>query len=438
MQPSRAIASAVAFPLWPLAMTMAMQTLATMAAFSVPALAPVIAQDLRIDGALSGYFVSLVYGTGIVSSLLAADLIHRFGAVRVNQLVLLAAIAMLLICASGHPVTLALGAIVLGTAYGATAPVSAHLLVPRTPLAMLNLVLSIRQISVPLGGVLAALLLPPLALRLGWQTALLLLAGPVLVLLVVLEWPRRQWDKPLRDDRPLRDKPRHDQLQRDQTLLDAPSVATVATVVSAAPTPARSGGLAQIKQLLASSAELRRLTLASFVFQGVQLCFVAFTTVQLTGKAGFGLIAAAQALAIYQITGVISRPLWGWLADRIGSARVLLAALGCVMGAASIAAGFYNAQWPVEWVFLVSAIAGASANGSTGLSYAEFARLGGAQRTEATGLGSAAMFSGVLIMPSLGALLVTATGSYLPTFAAFGACALVVGVFLALAAGRGE
>lgn len=426
MQQSRTIASAVAFPLWPLAMTMAMQTLATMTAFSVPALAPVIAQDLRIDGALTGYFVSLVYGTGIVSSLLAADLIHRFGAVRVSQLVLLAAIAMLLICASGHPATLALGAIVLGTAYGATAPVSAHLLVPRTPVAMLNLVLSIRQISVPLGGVLAALLLPPLALRFGWQTSLLLLAGPVLVLLVVLQLPRRQWDKPLRG-KPLGEQPRRDQLQGDEAVLDPPS---------SAPAPARSGGLAQIRQLLASSAELRRLTLASFVFQGVQLCFVAFTTVQLTGKAGFGLIAAAQALAIYQITGVISRPLWGWLADRIGSARVLLAALGCVMGAASIAAGFYNAQWPVEWVFLVSAIAGASANGSTGLSYAEFARLGGAQRTEATGLGSAAMFSGVLIMPSLGAALVTATGSYLPTFAAFGACALMVGVFLALAAGR--
>ena len=80
---------------------MAMQTIATMAAFSVPALAPAIARDLDADGALAGYFVSLVYGTGIVSSLLAAGLIHRFGAVRMSQFVLAATIAMLLICASG-------------------------------------------------------------------------------------------------------------------------------------------------------------------------------------------------------------------------------------------------------------------------------------------------------------------------------------------------
>ncbi len=389
------------FPLWPLAMTMSMQTLATMAAFSVPSLAPAIARDLQIDGALTGYFVSLVYGVGIVSSLLAANLINRFGAVRVSQLVLAAAIAMLCISAFGHLAALALGAIVLGLAYGATAPVSAHLLVPRTPVAMLNLVLSIRQISVPLGGVLAALILPGLALRAGWQAALLVLAGPALLLMLALQWPRRHWDRPSRE-----------------------------------PTTRRGGRLAQIKALLMSSAEMRRLTVASFVFQGVQLSFVAFTTVQLTSQAGFGLIAAAQALAIFQITGVISRPFWGWVADRIGSARVLLAMLGCLMGAASIAAGFYSTAWPPALVFLLSAIAGASANGSTGLSYAEFARLGGAQRTEATGLGSAAMFSGILIMPSLGAALITATGGYLMTFAGFGLCALIVGILLGQAAAR--
>ncbi|MBL8379074.1 MAG: MFS transporter [Burkholderiales bacterium] len=385
-----------AFPFGPLAATMSMQTAATMAAYSVPSLAPVIAHDLRIDGALSGYFVSLVYGVGIVSSLAAANLIHRFGAVRVSQLVLLAAVCMLAICASGHAAALALGAVVLGMAYGATAPVSAHLLVPRTPVSMLNLVLSVRQIGVPLGGVLAALALPPLALNLGWQATLLMSAVPIALFMVCLQWPRRQWDAPA------------------QASASAPH-----------------GGLAQLRGLLASSANLRRLTLASFVFQGVQLCFVAFMTVQLTERAGFGLIAAAQALALFQVTGVVSRPLWGALADRIGSARGLLAALGFVTGAAAIAAGFYSEHWPAALVLVVTAIAGASANGTTGLAYAEFARLGGPKRTEATGLGSAAMFSGVLVLPSLGATLVTATGSYLPTFAGFGVLAMATAVALA-------
>ncbi len=388
--------AALAFPTGPLGVTMAMQTLATMAAFSVPSLAPAIARDIGVDGALTGYFVSLVYGVGIVSSLLGAGLIHRFGAVRVTQLILLAAVAMLLISVSGGVVMLAAGAVALGTAYGATAPVSAHLLIPRTPPSILNLVLSIRQVSVPLGGVLAALVLPPVALHLGWKAALLILAVPIGVMLVCLEIPRRKWDEGSGD-----------------------------------PGKLRTGSLRQVRRLLAGNAELRRLVATSFVYSGLQLSFIAFTTVQLTSRAGFGLVAAGQALALFQVTGVIARPFWGWVADRFIPARRLLVGHGFAMGLASCAAAWFGPQWPVAMVFLVCALAGLTVNGFTGIAYAEFARLGGAYRTEATGLGSAALFSGVLILPSVGAWLVTMSGSYLLAYSAFGAAAVIAGLLLA-------
>jgi MFS family permease len=375
---------------------MAMQTLATMAAYSVPALAPAIARDLGIEGALAGYFVSTVYGVGIASSLMAADLIHRFGAVRLGQAVVAATLAMLLISASGSLATLALGAIALGSAYGVTAPVSTHLLVPRTPPRIVNLVLSIRQIGVPLGGVLGALLLPPLALRLGWQSAFLLQALPAALLLLLLEIPRRSWDS---------------------------KVGLQST--------ARTGGLRQIGSLLGGSGELQRLTLASFVFSGLQLSFVAFTTVQLTSRADFGLVAAGQALATYQMSGVITRPIWGWIADRWIPARRILVFHGVVMGAAALAAGQFGPGWPVGMVLLTCAVAGATASGYTGLAYAEFARLGGTRRTEATGLGSAAMFSGVLVLPSLAAALVTMSGSYALAYGGLGAAAILTGLMLA-------
>ena len=47
--------------------------------------------------------------------------------------------------------------------------------------------------------------------------------------------------------------------------------------------------------MLSQSAELRRLTLACFIYSGTQLCFVAFTTVQLVSQAGFGLIESWKA-----------------------------------------------------------------------------------------------------------------------------------------------
>ncbi len=384
------------FPFGPLVATTVMQTLATMAAYAVPALAPVVARDLGVDGALTGYFVSVVYGVGILSSLLAASFINRYGAVRACQWVLGTALAMLLISAWGGVAALAVGAVVLGLGYGATAPSSTHLLVPRTPPRILNFVMSLRQIGVPLGGVLAALLLPPLAILVGWQNAMLALAVPIVLLLLALEWPRREWD-------------------RHRT----PDLSSIAD------------GLHRLIALLRENTEVRRLTIASFIYSGVQLCFVAFMAVHLTARAGFGIVAAGQTLALYQVCGVVSRPIWGWLADRAVPARVLLVVQGLVMAVAAIAAGQFDVDWPGWLVLVICAIAGASASGYTGIAYAEYARLGGARRTEATGLGSAAMFTGVLVIPSLATVVITTTGSYALAYGAVGIAAATAAVLLA-------
>ena len=383
-------------PLWPLLATMAMQTLATMAAYSLPALAPMAASDLAVPGPMIGYFVSMVYGVGIASALYSPGFIRRLGATRVGQVVVLATLGMIaLLALSTNIPTVVLAAATLGLAYGATAPVSAHLLVPRTPPARMNLVLSIRQIGVPLGGVLAALVLPPVALQLGWKNAILLEAVPAIVLLLLLQRPRQNWDR-----------------DRD------PASAVLR------------GSLAGIAELLRGHSALQRLALASFVYSGLQLCFVAFMTVHLTAKTDFDLIDAGRALATYQITGVVTRPIWGWLADGLVSARKLLAVQGLVMAVAAVAAGQFSAEWPTAAILTVVAVAGATASGYTGIAYAEFARLGGARRTEATGLGSGVMFAGAMLIPALTSLMVTLLGSYQMAYGAIAVAAAGCGLML--------
>ena len=61
-------------PLWPLIATLAAQTLATMALFSLPAIAPAVAPALHVRGELVGVFVSVVYGVGIISALFSPGL----------------------------------------------------------------------------------------------------------------------------------------------------------------------------------------------------------------------------------------------------------------------------------------------------------------------------------------------------------------------------
>ncbi|HEY6430839.1 MAG TPA: MFS transporter [Acetobacteraceae bacterium] len=382
-------------PLWPLAATLAVQTLATMALFSVPAAAPEIARELGVPGALSGVFVSIVYTVGIASALISPGFVHRYGAVRVSQVVLLAVLGMLAAAAGGSLGSLALGAVVLGLAYGAIAPASTHLLVPQTPPPVFNLVMSLRQIGVPLGGVLGAIIVPRIVVGAGWRAAMLAELMPALVLLVLMELPRRTWDADRSPGRRL-----------------------------------WSGTLLQPWRLLRDDRRLRPLSLASFVFSGVQLCFIAFMTVQLTAVVRLGLIQAGMALAAYQVAGAVSRPVWGWVGDRFLSPARMLALLGFGMAITTLAAGWLGPSWPWAGILGVALLGGATAGGYTGLAYAEYARLGGTRRTEATGLGTAVMFAGVTIFPSAFGAAISVLGGYAVADAVLATLAAVAAALL--------
>lgn len=380
-----------AMPVWPLAATLAVQTLATMAMLSVPAAAPEVAHDLHVPGTLIGIFVSLVYTVGIASALGSPGFIHRHGAVRVSQVIMLSVVAMLLASASGTVIGLAVGAVLLGLSYGANAPAATHLLAPQTPPRVFNMIMSLRQIGVPLGGVLGSLLVPPITVAMGWRVALLIEVVPAVLLCVALQGPRERWDS-LRN-------PRH----------NLPGVR----------------GLWQPFRLLREDRRLVGLSVASFLFSGVQLCFMAFMTVHLTTAAGFDLVGAGQALATYQVAGAVSRPIWGWIADRFLTPTQTLALQGFVMAGSAVAAGQFGPHWPIWLVLAVATVAGATASGYTGIAYAEYARIGGARRTEATGLGTAVMFFGVTVIPSAFGLAVTVMRGYGDAYAALGVLAMI-------------
>lgn len=380
-------------PIAPLAATLAVQTLATMALYSIPAVAPEVARDLGVNGALVGGFVATVYGVGILSALLSPGLIRRYGGVRATQAVLLAAFGMLSIGAASTGVAgLALAAVVLGLAYGAAAPAATHLLVPHTPKKIFNLIMSLRQIGVPLGGVLGALILPPLVLALGWRAALLAELGPVVVLILLMELPRRRWDA---DRDPVRRPLARTALQPFAMLADR---------------------------------RILRLSVACFIYSGLQLTFVAFMTVHLTTVVGFDLVHAGQMLAAYQIAGSVSRPIWGWIADRFLTPAHTLAVHGAGMAVAAVLTGQFGPAWPGVAVLAVALLAGCSAGGYTGVAYAEYARLGGARRTEAAGLGTALMFSGGMLIPPTFGAAITVLGGYGASYMAVALVVVVCGL----------
>jgi MFS family permease len=382
-------------PLWPLAATLSVQTLATMALYSLPAVAPAVAGDLHVRGTLVGSFVAVAYGVGIVSALVSPGMVRRYGGVRVTQVVLLAAAGMLALAAFGSGVSgLALAAVVLGFGYGAAASASTHLRVPQTPQPVFKLVMSLRQSGVPLGGVLAALILPPLTLAIGWCGALLTELGPVLLLMVAMEIPRRGWDEDREPGRRVLGRT----LFHPFALLREP--------------------------------RFRRLSVAAFVYAGLALCLVAFMTVQLTTVVGLSLVQAGRILAAYQIAGSISRPVWGWIADRFLTPAQTLALLGIGMAIASLLTGLYSPNWPVWAVMANALLAGCTSGGYTGVGYAEYAALGGSRRTEATGLGTAIFFAGGMTAPPVFGAAVAALGGYGGSYTVGAGCAFASALLL--------
>ncbi len=382
-------------PLWPLLATLAVQTLATMALYSMPTLAPEVARDLQVNGVLVGGFIATAYGVGILSALLSPGLIRRHGGVRATQAVLLAACGMLVLAASSTGIaSLACAAAVLGLGYGAAAPASTHLLVPHTPRAVFNMIMSLRQIGVPLGGVFAALLLPPLVPVLGWRGALAAELVPLMLLILLMEKPRRRWDA-----------------DRD------PGV--------------RPWGRTLLQPfLLLRDRRILRLSVAGFVYSGLSISFVAFMTVHLTTVMEYNLVRAGQMLALYQIMGSVSRPIWGWIADRFLTPSHTLAIHGAGMAAAATLIGQFSPDWHTGAVLAVVVLSGCTAGGYTGVAYAEYASLGGARRTEATGLGTALLFAGALVVPPLFGASVALLGGYAATYQTMAVLALASGVLM--------
>jgi MFS family permease len=374
----------------PLAVTLTIQALVAMALITVPVMAPVLAQDLGISPTYIGIYVGVVYAAAMLTSLAAGAAVARFGAIRVSQAGLLLCAAGIAVSALGSVPAVAIGAVLVGLGYGPVTPASSHLLARTTPADRMSLVFSIKQTGVPLGGVLAGALVPPL-LVLGWRGALLAVAAANLACIFVAQ--------------PLR------------AALDADRDPQRALVL---------GNLAQPIRLVLAHPPLRRLAGCSFLFSIAQLSLTTYLVTYLHDILGYGLVAAGLALSVSQAAGVVGRVLWGYVSDRWLGARRMLATLAALVSVCALLTAALQASMPALAVLVVLALFGASAIGWNGVYLAEVAREAPAgQASLATGGTLAITFLGVVMGPPAFGALAGVTGSYRVGFVAVAAAVIL-------------
>lgn len=384
--------------LFPLAVTITIQALVSLASLAAPVMAPAAARTTGLAAEMVGLFVGIAYATASLSSLVSGDMVRRWGAIRMSQVSLLLCAFGLSAAATGMPAMILLAAVLIGLGYGPVTPASSHILVRTTPRHRMGLTFSLKQTGVPLGGMLAGLFLPPLIGGLGWQMAALVVAGLCVVAAIVTQTIRAQLD----DD-------------RDPTR----------AISAKAPLRAL--------QLVLTTPAIRDMGVCSFFFGAMQLCLTTFLVIYLTTAKSMGLAQAGTILAVAQVAGVAGRIGWGWLSDRFIPPRRLLGLLGLAMGAAGITFAAAGTTWPVAAFMLLAAIFGASAIGWNGVFLAEVANLAPAgQAATVSGASLFITYAGVVVGPPAFAQVVARTDSFSVAYLAIGSVMVLVGLFLIL------
>ena len=360
----------------------AVQVIATMGILIPAAIAPELARTLDLPVSMIGFQVSLAYVGATLMSLCGGLVQRKLGAVRANQIAATAIGLSLLIIAIPHVAALFVGSLGLGIAYGMTNPAASHLMMKIASPTNRNLIFSVKQTGQPLGGVVAGLMAPPIAIAFGWQWSLM--AGAFLALSTVLLI------------QPLRAKLDGD---RDPT------------------TKFRSAVFKDVSLVL-RIRELRLLALAALTFSGVQLALMTFAVTMLFEDVKFDLVLAGVGLAVIQIAGVAGRLGWGVIADHNGDGRKTLLFAQSLSVVAAVATAFLSDSMPLVAVFGILFLFGMSAVGWNGVFMAEIGRLAPEGKiSSATGGVLVPTFIGVMMGPLVFSAIHEVTATYTMSFA---------------------
>ncbi len=356
---------------------MTAQTFANVGPLGVPSIAPLIREDLALSVAQAGSFISAYYIGPSLMSLPAGWMADRWGVLPsmvVGQVLI--AVGLVAVGGSHSFPLMAAFIVVAGAGYGILNPTTTKAGMAWFPPRQRATVVGLKQVGLPLGGAIGALVMPPLALAFGWRIAVVLPASLVAVLALVT------W-----------------MLYREP------------------PAPGRKGTfVAPISlRVILGHRDLWLVAASTLVFAGMQTVWMGFLVLYLTEVLRLSLVEAGHYLVMAQVTGMAGRVIFGMLSDRLfgGRRRVVLviAGVGSTVCSLVMAGTGPGTGW---WVLAPLALAfGFFGIGWNGVQHTLMAELVGPRGAgTAVGLGLAISSLGVTICPPLFGLAVQRFGSF--------------------------
>lgn len=373
-------------PAWaaPLLAMLAVQTTVSLLSRIAPTLAPALAPRVGWPAESVGYLSSLITGGSMLVLLLTGPLQRRVGSMRMLQLGLGLGIAGTLLSALPSAAALLLGSLLIGISIGPPSSAGTDVLQRWSPPRRRNLLFSVKQAGVPLGGALAGFAMPWAAQALGIGAAFGLAAALGVVTLLATQPLRAQVDA-----------------DRDRSLrLRWSHFASVGT-------------LRQPLASLSAMPAMRRAGLAGACLAVGQSAWFAFLVTYLVTELGWSLTSAGTLFALMQMLSVVGRPLAGFLSDRLGDGVRVLRWLSAASAATTLAFAFCTPQWPAAAVVALAVVAGLTVASWNGIQFAEVARLAPPGSLNEAMAGATLMLLGAYVAwPAVFALVLSSGGGF--------------------------
>lgn len=339
----------------------------------IPTLTGFIKASIGVSAAVAGLMVSSFtfgrifgsYAAGVAADRLGERRVLVAGGVATGGLVVLAVTAPL-------PALIVL-LIVAGVTSAASTPAGGRLVLVSFPRNRRGLALGVRQTGIPIGGLVAAALLPWIAHLTSWRWSLavggLITAVTVIPLVLSGLGDREQEGRELRPT---------------------------------GPSPAR-------------DRNIRLLTLWGCLLVSGQYALIAFLALDLRQGAGLTLATASLLVAVAQAAGIVGRIAWGAWSDRTlayGRKPLLLVLTAVALtGVLLLLAAPRSA--PLAVLVVVAAIAGVALIGFQGLWVTMITEMAGPARAgTATGFGITFIATAIAVSPPLYGLVADIAGTY--------------------------
>jgi MFS family permease len=384
-------------PAWTtvIAVILVLQTVSASLGRLVPVAGPAFTKEFGWNESWVGYLSAVNIVGALLALTVGIGIQRRVGGVRTLQWSLLIGSGTLLLYLVPSIGLALIASACVGLSSGTANPAGSEVLTRLTPREHRNLVFSIKQAGVPLGGMLGGLAIPPLIEAMGWRLGAVVVAA-VCIVATLATWPF-------------------------QSKIDLPPGERVPRMV----TGFRLTDILVPLRSLSHGDRLWRTSWVGGLLAVPQAAWITFVVTYLVIVLGQSLSVAGLVFAVMQFTSMIGRVLLGWIADHVmSSTRTLLISSFC-SAVCTILLGLSSSAWPI-WAFVVlAAFAGISVSAWNGVQIAEVARRSPPELIGETAAGSVIMiFAANMLTPVIFAAFVAATGRYDIAFMACGACVL--------------